>query len=191
MDPIKVATVVDWLIPKNKNEIQQFLGFANYYQQLIRGFSGVAKPLTSLMGNEKWHWNAEQQTAFKEIKEQICSEPVLTIPIDNAPYHLEADSLDYTSGAVLSQKVNDKWHPVAFMSKALNEMEHNYEIYDKEMLAIMNALAEWCQYLMGVSEDFKIWTDHQNLQYIRKPQKLNRRQAHWMTELGEYHYSLH
>jgi RNase H-like domain found in reverse transcriptase len=59
------------------------------------------------------------------------------------------------------------------------------------MLAIMNALSEWRQYLMGASENFEIWTDHQNLQYFRKPQKLNRRQAQWMTELGEYHYSLH
>jgi RNase H-like domain found in reverse transcriptase len=43
---------------------------------------------------------------------------------------------------------------------------------------------------MGTSEDFEIWTDHQNLQYFRKPQKLNRRQARWMTELAEYHYTL-
>jgi hypothetical protein len=115
---------------------------------------------------------------------------VLMIPVDNAPYCLEADSSNYASGAVLSQKIDNKWHPVAYMSKALNETNRNYEIYNKEMLAIMNALSEWCQYLMGASEPFEIWTDHQNLQYFRKPQKLNRRQAHWMTELGEYHYSL-
>ena len=58
------------------------------------------------------------------------------------------------------------------------------------MLAIMLALGEWRQYLMGKSEDFEIWTDHQNLQYFRKPQKLNCRQARWMTELGEYHFKL-
>ena len=84
----------------------------------------------------------------------MCSKPVLTIPVDNALYRLEADSSDYASGAVLSQKVNDKWHPIAYMSKALNKMERNYEIYDKEMLAIMNALNEWRQYLMGASETF-------------------------------------
>jgi len=68
--------------------------------------------------------------------------------------------------------------------------ERNYEIYDKEMLAIMTALNKWWQYLMGALEDFEIWTDHQHLQYFRKPQKLNRRQAWWMTELAEYHYVL-
>jgi len=143
------------------------------------------------MGKEQWAWNREQQTAFEEIKRCMCSEPILTIPVDNAPYQLEADSSDYASGAVLSQKVDDKWHPITYMSKALNETEQNYEIYDKEMLAIMNTLSEWRQYLMGASETFEIWTDHQNLQYFRKPQKLNRRQAQWMMELSEYHYELH
>jgi hypothetical protein len=73
------------------------------------------------------------------------------IPVDNAPYWLEADSSDYASGAVLSQKVDDKWRPIAYMSKALNETQRNYEIYDKEMLAIMTALDEWRQYLLGAS----------------------------------------
>jgi hypothetical protein len=190
MDPAKVAAIADWPIPKNKKEIQKFLGFANYYRRFIKDFSGIAKPLTSLTGNEQWVWNPNQQTTFEEIKKWICSEPVLTIPIDNTPYRLEADASDYASGAVLSQKINNKWHPVAYMSKAFNETERNYDIYNKEMLAIMNALDEWHQYLMGASETFEIWTDHQNLQYFRKPQKLNRRQAHWMTELSEYHYDL-
>jgi transposase InsO family protein len=103
---------------------------------------------------------------------------------------LEVDASDYAIGGILSQKINDKWHPVAYMSKALSETERNYEIYDKEMLAIMLALEEWWQYLMGPSEHFKIWTDHQNLQYFRKPQKLNRRQARWITELAEYEFKL-
>ncbi len=65
--------------------------------------------------------------------------------------------------------------------------ERNYEIYDKELLA----LDEWRHYLMGAAQDFEIWTDHQNLQYFRKPQKLNCRQARWVTELAEYHFTLH
>ena len=130
-------------------QVQQFLGFANYYRRFIRGFSGIAKPLTILTGKELWHWGTEQTEAFEEIKRRICSELVLMIPVDNAPYRLEADSSDYASGAVLSQRVDDKWHPIAYMSKALNETQWNYEIYDKEMLAIMTALDEWRQYLLG------------------------------------------
>ena len=79
---------------------------------------------------------------------------------------MEADASDYAIGVVLSQQMDNKWHPIAYMSKALSEMQRNYEIYDKEMLAIMEALREWRQYLMGVKEKVEIWTDHQNLQYF-------------------------
>src|SRR6202040_1227455 len=77
------------------------------------------------------------------------------------------------------------------MFKAMNNTQRNYKIYDKEMLGIMTALEEWQQYLMGTTEDFEIRTDHQNLQYFRKLQKLNRQQARWILGLGEYNFTLH
>ena len=77
------------------------------------------------------------------------------------------------------------------MSKSLTVTKRNYEIYDKELLTIMLTLSEWRHYLMGAMEEVEIWTDHQNLQYFRKPQKLNRRQVRWVTELVEYHFTLH
>ncbi|SJL00843.1 uncharacterized protein ARMOST_04157 [Armillaria ostoyae] len=76
------------------------------------------------------------------------------------------------------------------MSKALTTTERNYEIYDKELLAIMLALSDWRHYLMGALKDVEIWMDHQNLQYFRKPQKLNQRQARWVTKLAKYHFIL-
>ena len=68
----------------------------------------------------------------------------------------------------------------------LNEVERNYEIYDKEMMVIMDSLSDWCQYLLGAKEPVEIWTDHQNLQYFKKPQKLNCHQARWVMEISEY-----
>ena len=79
---------------------------------------------------------------------------------------MEADSSDYANGAVLSPEIEGKWYPVAFRSRSLNEVERNYEIYDKEMMAIMDSLEEWRQYLLGALEIVEIWTDHQNLQYF-------------------------
>jgi len=69
------------------------------------------------------------------------------------------------------------WRPVVFLSKSLNETERNYEIHDKEMLAIIRRLENWRHLLEGVRFKFKIWTDHKNLEYFMKAQKLNRRQA--------------
>ena len=70
-----------------------------------------------------------------------------------------------------------KWRPVAFLSKSLNETERNYEIYNKEILAIIRGLESWRHLLEGVQFKFEIWMDHENLEYFIKVQKLNQRQA--------------
>jgi hypothetical protein len=76
------------------------------------------------------------------------------------------------------------------MSKSLLDAEKNYEIYDKELLAIVKALKAWRQYLIHANQQFEVWTDHENLKYFREPQKLNARQARWYIMLQEYNYSL-
>ena len=72
-----------------------------------------------------------------------------------------------------------------------NPTQWNYEIYNRELLAIMMTLQDFRKHLMMAKHDFEIWTDHTNLQYFKKPQKLNRRQARWLTELQEFHFTLH
>jgi hypothetical protein len=75
-----------WKEPRTKKELQMFLGYDNFYRHFIKGFSGVVKPLTKLMGNEPWKSEEEQTKAFDEFKALVWSEPVIAIPIDNAPY---------------------------------------------------------------------------------------------------------
>ena len=85
-----------------------------------------------------WKWENEQQIAFQTLKDAFSLAPILQLPNDTAPYHLETDSSEFATGAVLEQLGEDNlWHPVAYYSKSLNEHERNYEIYDKELLAII------------------------------------------------------
>src|ERR1700734_1383006 len=77
------------------------------------------------------------------------------------------------------------------MSKGMTPAERNYEIYDKELLAVVTALKHWRKQLLGAREDFEIWTDHKNLQYFRTPQNINRRQARWIGDMADYHFTLH
>lgn len=191
MDPVKVHGVSEWPVPKCKRDVQAFLGFTNFYRRFIKDYGEIARPLTSLTGKADWIWGESQQRAFEQIKESIVTAPVLIIPTDNEPYRVECDASDYAVGAVLSQMHEGKWHPVAFLSKSMTAVERNYEIYDKELLAMMTALDEWRHYLMGAKHEFEIWTDHKNLEYFKKPQKLNRRQARWVTELADYHFKLY
>ena len=93
---------------------------------------------------------------------------------NNKEMRVEADASDFVTGGVLSMKCEDKkWRPVAYISKSLNEAERNYEIHDKEMLAIIQCLETWRHFLEGAKGRFKIWTDHKNLEYFMKAQKLN------------------
>ena len=70
---------------------------------------------------------------------------------------MEVDALDYVTGGVLSMECGDgKWKPVAFLSKSLNEMERNYKIHDKEMLAIIRGLENWRHLLEGTKFKFEI-----------------------------------
>ena len=108
----------------------------------------------------------------------FTTEPVLAIPDIDKEMRVEVDALDYATGGVLSTKCkNGKWRPVAFISKSLNVTECNYEIHDKEMLAVIRCLEAWRHYLEGAKLEFEIWMDHKNLQYFMTSQKLNRRQA--------------
>jgi len=101
-------------------------------------------------------------------------------PQESDPFWIEADSSDFTTGAVLSQQLmtDRKWHPVAFYSKSLSSMKWNYKIHNKEMLAIIHVLEEWRHFLEGAIYLVEIWTDHKNLEYFMMAKKLNCRQAH-------------
>jgi transposase InsO family protein len=192
MDESKVTATKEWPVPTNKRSLQQFLGFTNYYRRFIKDFGMIARPLHKLTGNTIWEWTDEQNQAFLELKHRISTAPTLAIPNDKGKFKVECDASNFALGGVLSQQQADgKWHPVDFMSVGMSPAERNYEIYDKELLAVMTALEKWRKYLLGTKEKFEIWSDHLNLTYYRKPQKLTRRQARWVAELQEYDFTMH
>jgi len=117
---------------------------------------------------------------------------VLVSPQDSELFHIEADSSDFASGAILFQQLpgEEKWYPVAFYSKSLSLVERNYEIHDKEMLAIIRTLEEWKHFLEGAQHLVEIWMDHQNLEYFMTAKKLNCCQARWSLYLAHFDFKL-
>ena len=152
----------------------------------------VARLLHDLIKKDKkWDWTERQEKAFKELKERFTKEPVLAAPDIDKKMRMEMDASDYAIGGVLSMEYKDGlWRPVVFLSKPLNETKRNYEIHDKEMLAIVRGLEMWRYLLEGVQTKFEIWTDHKNLEYFMKVQKLNRRQARWALYLSWFDFTL-
>ena len=134
---------------------------------------------------QKWKWEREQKEVFERFKMVFTIEPVLAIPDINREMRVEMDASDYVMEGVLSTKCEDgKWRPVAFISKSLNTTEQNYEIHDKEMLAVIRYLEAWRHYLERAKLEFEIWIDHKNLQYFMTSQKLNCRQVRWALYLS-------
>jgi len=193
MDPVKVAGVRKWPVPENRTDVQAFIGFVNFYCHFIQDFSIIAQPLFDLTHSDQaWNWGTKEQEAFDRLKMAVTTAPTLASPQDSEPFRIEADSSDFASRAVLSQQLprEEKWHLVAFYSKSLSLVEQNYEIHDKEILAIIRALEECRHFLEGARHPVEIWTDHKNLEYFMTAKKLNRHQARWSLYLARFDFKL-
>ena len=141
MDPGKLKGIQDWPAPTMVKQVRGFLIFGNFYRRFIQGFSEIAQPLNKnelLKKDRKFEWTTECQQAFDDLKTCFTSEPVLIMPDQTKPFQIECNMSKYASGAVLTQlDSNGDRHPCAFISKVFSPAERNYEIYDRELLAII------------------------------------------------------
>ena len=151
MDPAKVEAILGWERPKSAHDTLVFLGFANFYRRFIKNYSKIAAPLTNLTRKEaKFKWSPEAEEAFSSLKHAFCSAPILRHFDQTKPAIIEVDASDFAYGGVLSQYHDGILHPCAFISKKFTAAELNYEIYDKEMLAIVKCMYDhWRHYLEG------------------------------------------
>src|SRR6202049_1878321 len=120
----------------------------------------------------------------------FTSYPILRSPDSTKRYILDTDASKYALGAILSQDYPDGRHPVAYFSKSLSPAEKNYDIYDRELLAIIYAVKAFRYLLLGVQEKFLIRSDHENLKYFKSPQKITLCQARWQQFLQDYNFEL-
>jgi transposase InsO family protein len=196
MDPSKVSCVLGWETPKNITDVQCFLGFANFYRRFIKDYSAVVTPLTGMTRKEggkylPFVWGPEQQTAFDHLKYAFTTAPILRHFDYDREIVVETDASDYVSAGILSQYDDeDILHPVAFYSKKHSPAECNYEIYDKELLAIVRAFEEWRPHLEGSSHPIQVLSDHKNLEYFMTTKLLNRRQARWSEFLSRFDFKI-
>jgi hypothetical protein len=194
MDPVKVQAVRDWTPPTKLKEVQSFIGFANFYRHFIKDFSKICRPLHNLTKKDvPFVWGPAQQATFEILKAAFMTKPVLAIWSPNRPTRIEVDASGYATGRVISQKcdnLDSLWHPIAFRSASFKEAKRNYEIWDCEMLAITKAFKNWRQFLAGLDNPFKIWTNHRNLEFWCTMQHLTRRQARWALLLANYNFVL-
>ena len=182
VDPNKVSAVRDWSVPVNLKQTQAFLGFCNFYRRFIRDFSKIVRPMAKLTCKDApFHWSTECQQAFDTLKQALMTAPVLRRFDRTKEAILETDSSDFVNGGILSQYDDQGLlHPVAFYNKNLSPAECNYQIYDKELLAIIRCLEHWRPELECTEIPVKIFTDHKGLMYFAEGRDLSRRQARYL-----------
>ncbi|KAK3512201.1 hypothetical protein QTP70_000471 [Hemibagrus guttatus] len=149
MDTVKVQAVTGWPEPSTVRELQRFLGFANFYRRFIRNYSSVAGPLTSLLRGKPKKLSWTDQARTAFLQ---LKDRFTTAPILR--------------------------HPDPELPK-LTAAERNYDVGNRELLAIKVALEEWRHWLEGARHPFQVLTDHRNLEYLRGAKRLNPRQARW------------
>ncbi|KAG0156270.1 hypothetical protein PDIDSM_3447 [Penicillium digitatum] len=192
MDPDKIETIVNWKTPTCLTDVQAFIGFGNFYRRFIRDFSKVIAPLVRLTKKDvRFEWTPVCQLSFEALKKAFTSAPVLKAFDWSKEIVLETDASDFVSAGVLSQ-YDDAGilHPIAFFSKKHSAAECNYEIYDKELLAIIRCFEEWRPELEGTPSPVKVITDHRNLEYFTTTKLLNRRQARWSEFLSRFNFKI-
>ena len=177
VDPDKVLAIRDWLPPRNVKSVQSFQGFCNFYRRFIRDYGIISKPLNKLThkGTE-FIFTKECINAFMELKNRLVSAPVLVHYNPKSRSQIETDASEGVIASVLSQLgSDDQWHPVSYFSKTMTPAELNYEIHDKEMLAIVRSFKQWRAELHSSPFKLYVFTDHRALEYFMTSKVLKAR----------------
>jgi transposase InsO family protein len=187
MDPDKIQAIRDWQPPTTVKGVRGFLGFANFYRKFIKDFATLSEPLVRLTKKDTpFQWKEEQETAFQRLKESFFSDAILTTLDPERKAVIECDSSGFAIGATLSQEDNSgNLRTVAYLSRKFTPYEANYPIHDKELLAVIYCLQEWDSELRSVRE-FEVITDHKNLEYFTKKQKLTERHVRWAQIMSQF-----
>jgi hypothetical protein len=135
-DPSKISAMQSWPIPKNIIEMRGFLGLAGYYRRFIKDYRKICRPLFDSLKRGEFNWGSYQLKAFTLAKQALCSAPVLALPDFTKAFVLECDASDNSIGAVLMKG----GMPISFLSKSLGKKAVEMSAYDKEAMAIIEAL---------------------------------------------------
>ena len=133
-----------WPTPRNLTEVRGFVSLASYYRRHVEHFAEIARPLHYLMKKDvKFHWGAEQQEAFEELKRRLMTAPLVMAPREHGQYTVDVDASGEALGAVLQQEQDGRIVVIAYASRRLSDAERNYSTTKKELLAIIYGLKQF------------------------------------------------
>ena len=217
MEDEKIEAVKSWPELKSVRDIQVFIGFANFYQRFIQGFSKIAAPLTSMLktssiastpsqklmmkNNEDLNkklsksknpafLTANAKQAFTWLQQAFIKVPILSHFDPEHHIRIETNAFGYAIKGVLSELTSDsgQWNPAAYFSRKRIPAKTRYKTHDGELLAIVEAFKTWRHYLEDCKHEMLILTDHNNLQKFMDKKSLSSHQVRRAQQLSRYHF---
>jgi len=188
----KVQAVIEWSTSTNLTQMQFFVDFCNFYRRFIKNFSKIVHSLIQLTQKEViFEWNHACQMIFDHMKKRMTEASILRHFDQNRKTILETDSFDYVNDDILSQYDDEEiLHSMIYYSKNLSFAECNYEIYDKKLLAIIQAFKHWRPELKLTELSIKMFIDHQALTSLMKNKELSRHQMRWVQKLADFNFKI-
>ncbi|KAL0729919.1 hypothetical protein Bca4012_026012 [Brassica carinata] len=185
VDKAKIEVMVSLPPPKTVKDIRSFLGHAGFYRRFIKDFSKIARPMTKLLCKEAaFSLDEDCLEAFKKIKGDLVSAPIVQPPDWDLPFEIMCDASDFAVGAVLGQKKDGKTHVIYYASQTLNDAQMRYATTEKEMLAIVFAFEKFRSYLVG--SKVIVYTDHAALRHLLAKKDAKPRLLRWILLLQEF-----
>ncbi|KAF3626532.1 hypothetical protein FXO37_30327 [Capsicum annuum] len=135
----------NWPVSTTLKQLRGFLGLIGYHRRFIQGFGIIARPLTDFLKRDNFKWSNEAAIAFATLKERLTQAPVLALRDATKLFIVETDASGTGIGVVHMQE----GHPIAFISKAISPKHTAKSVYDRELLAIVQSVTKWSQYLLG------------------------------------------
>jgi hypothetical protein len=189
VDATKAAAVSEWGTPASPRAVKSFLGLVGYYRKFVPGFADVARPLyaASIAKPNEFRWTSACEDGFTQLKYLVTHAPVLAIPTQDGEYVVRTDASQNAVGAVLMQKQIQpdgtiQERTIAFYSRQLSPSQRNYGAYDRELLAIEEAVLHWRYYLQ--QSRFTVYTDHRSIQHLLSQRLTHRQMSYFATLLG-------
>jgi hypothetical protein len=193
IDPTKVNGLLAWPRElKSVKQVRSTLGVYGYHRAFIPGYANITRPLNDLLKKDTpFKWEARHTEAMDKLAQAVTENPVLRRPNYEKPFFLEVDASQFATGAVLSQKDNrGRMGIVGSVSRSFNPAERNYDIHDRELLAIIHGLRAWRHLFLSSPHVVTVLTDHKNLTYYRHAQRITQRVARYLGEMADYHIIL-
>ena len=178
----KLETITDWPALASVKDVQLFLGFTNFYCHFIDGYTWIVLLLNALIQKDvqamPFVLSPSATNVFTMLKHAFLSSPILHHFDPNLLRTLCTDALDFAIAGMLCQPDNDGYlYPIAYFLQKLSPAEINYEVYDKELLAIVGSFYNMHAWLIGMDIPISVVSDHKNLKYFMTLHVLNCCQA--------------